>query len=42
MVIGNGLIANQFKSYNNDENILIFASGVSNSSEVNDIEFIRA
>ena len=41
MVIGNGLIANQFKSYNNDENILIFASGVSNSSEVNDIEFIR-
>ena len=41
MVIGNGLIANQFKSYNNDENILIFASGVSNSSEVNDIEFLR-
>jgi len=41
MVIGNGLIANQFKSYNNDEDILIFASGVSNSSEVNDIEFLR-
>lgn len=41
MVIGNGLIANQFKSYNNDENVLIFASGVSNSSEVNDTEFLR-
>lgn len=41
MVIGNGLIANQFISYNNDEDILIFASGVSNSSEVNDIEFLR-
>ena len=41
MVIGNGLIAKQFKSYYNDENVLIFASGVSNSSEVNDFEFLR-
>ena len=41
MVIGNGLIASHFKSYNNDEKVLIFASGVSNSSEANDFEFLR-
>ena len=37
MVIGNGLIANTFKEYNNSEEIVIFASGVSNSNE-KDIE----
>ena len=34
MVIGNGSIANIFKEeFDNDNSIIIFASGVSNSSE---------
>ena len=33
MVIGNGMIANRFMSYKNDEDIIIFASGVSNSKD---------
>ncbi len=32
MILGNGLVANGFKSYENEENYLIFASGVSNSA----------
>lgn len=33
MIVGTGLIANSFKErYDNDDNIIIFASGVSNSS----------
>ncbi|MDR2206611.1 MAG: NAD-dependent epimerase/dehydratase family protein [Flavobacteriaceae bacterium] len=40
MIIGNGLIANLFK--NSDmENIVFFASGVSNSLETNVKEFLR-
>lgn len=41
MVIGNGLIANTFKNYNDNDSIIIFASGVSNSKETNDVEFNR-
>lgn len=41
MVIGNGLIANAFKSFEFDEEIIIFASGVSNSSETLDSNFLR-
>lgn len=33
MVIGNGLISKAFHKYNGDNNIIIFASGVSNSKE---------
>ena len=32
MVIGNGLVANAFSAYKNDDRFLVFASGVSNSA----------
>jgi nucleoside-diphosphate-sugar epimerase len=35
MVIGNGLIAGQFNKYRDNDNVIIFASGVSNSKETN-------
>lgn len=41
MVIGNGLIANAFSEFKNIDNIIIFASGVSNSLETNEKEFER-
>ncbi len=41
MVIGNGMIANMFKKYASVNNVVIFASGVSDSSEVKDIVFLR-
>ena len=41
MVIGNGMIANRFASYKDDDNIFIFASGVSNSKETNEEHFLR-
>ncbi|WP_353777933.1 NAD-dependent epimerase/dehydratase family protein [Winogradskyella sp. 3972H.M.0a.05] len=41
MVIGNGLMAKTFAHYKNDAQILIFASGVSNSLETNDEVFQR-
>lgn len=41
MVIGNGLIASAFSQYKNDDNIIIFASGVSNSSTNKSEEFER-
>lgn len=41
MVIGNGMIANQFISYKNNEDIIIFASGVSNSKESDKENFQR-
>ncbi len=42
MIIGNGLIARAFKSYfENDSDFIVFASGVSNSSEKNFNEFNR-
>ena len=39
MVIGNGLLASAFKHYQNDDNVIIFASGVSNSKETSEAEF---
>ena len=39
MIIGNGLIANGFDKYRYNDDVLIFASGVSNSMENNENEF---
>lgn len=39
MIIGNGMIANIFKDNFKNDDIIIFASGVSNSKEINDEEF---
>lgn len=33
MVIGNGMMANAFKEFENDNSVVVFASGVSNSKE---------
>ena len=41
MIIGKGMIAKAFSSYENNKDILIFASGVSNSKELNKLEFER-
>jgi nucleoside-diphosphate-sugar epimerase len=41
MVIGNGMVAKAFSKYSTDENIIIFASGVSNSKEQRSEEFER-
>lgn len=43
MLVGNGLIASAFKStiFENDSNIILFASGVSNSKEENPDAFVR-
>ena len=41
MVIGNGLLAKSFSNFLDDDSILIFASGVSNSSETRISEFER-
>ena len=42
MIIGNGLLAKFFLSeFHNDENVIIFASGVSNSLTVDPIDFDR-
>lgn len=41
MVIGNGLISSCFKKFINDDNYIIFASGVSNSNEDRDSEYDR-
>jgi nucleoside-diphosphate-sugar epimerase len=41
MVIGNGLIAKAFKEYQNNDSIVIFASGVSDSLQTNRDEFAR-
>ena len=40
MIIGNGLIASLFNEYDK-ENVVFFASGVSNSSETRREEFLR-
>jgi hypothetical protein len=39
MVIGGGLIANSLKEYENSNEIVVFASGVSNSLEISDSQF---
>lgn len=41
MVIGNGMIANRFMNYKNDDSIIIFASGVSNSKDTIEENFLR-
>ena len=41
MIIGRGLIAKAFEKYNNNDNVIIFSSGVSNSLETRDTEFER-
>ena len=42
MIIGNGLISSVFDKNKKDyENYLVFASGVSNSKETNEEQFIR-
>jgi len=41
MVIGNGLLAKAFSSYKDNEDVIIYASGVSNSKEESDYEFER-
>ena len=41
MIIGNGMLATAFSYYKDNEQVVIFASGVSNSREVRDSEFNR-
>ncbi|SRR6266542_659577 len=41
MIIGNGLVANAFKEYEHNDYCLIFASGVSNSSNTDPMAFAR-
>lgn len=41
MVIGHGMLAKLFFGFNNQEDVLIFASGVSNSKEIRNSEFDR-
>tara|TARA_R110000751_G_C13725907_1_gene475970 strand:- start:534 stop:1214 length:681 start_codon:yes stop_codon:yes gene_type:complete len=42
MIIGNGLVASEFKKYAEDyEDCIVFAAGVSSSSETNEDEFTR-
>jgi nucleoside-diphosphate-sugar epimerase len=41
MIVGKGLIAHQLVDYKNSEEVLIFASGVSNSAELKKENFLR-
>jgi nucleoside-diphosphate-sugar epimerase len=41
MIIGNGLLANAFEEFREDDSTIIFASGVSNSKETNLAAFNR-
>ncbi|MEJ2498930.1 MAG: hypothetical protein P8Y46_06430 [Sulfurovaceae bacterium] len=41
MIIGNGMLAHEFSDYKDDNDIIIFASGVSNSGETRESEFER-
>ena len=41
MIIGNGLLARAFDLYTNNHNVIIFASGVSNSMEADPKQFAR-
>lgn len=41
MVLGNGMVANAFRQYDDDNSVIIFASGVSNSKEDDDSKFER-
>lgn len=40
MIVGNGLIANAFREYDTDD-VIFFASGVSNSLEKDEAQFLR-
>ena len=41
MVIGNGMIAKEFENYRDDDNVVIFASGVSDSTNTDNRAFER-
>ncbi len=41
MVVGSGMLAKAFLKYANDNSVIIFASGVSNSKETNEEKFKR-
>ena len=41
MIVGKGFIANQLKEYKENKNIIIFASGVANSKEINPEMFLK-
>jgi len=41
MIVGNGMIATKFKKYEDKDEVLIYASGVSNSNETKYINFSR-
>ena len=41
MVVGNGLLANTFTPFKDNEDVIIFASGVSNSGCVDPVQFKR-
>lgn len=41
MVVGNGLVAQAFEPYHDDRSVIIFASGVSNSTATDPAEFER-
>lgn len=41
MVIGNGMMAHTFEEYISNDEVLIFASGVSNSMQIDEVEFQR-
>ena len=40
-IVGNGLIAKAFKDFNFSKNCVIFASGVSDSADENNLNFER-
>lgn len=41
MVIGNGLLAKRFSAYQSNDNVVIFASGVSDSKTISAASFLR-
>lgn len=41
LIVGNGMLAHEFSDYRDDNDIIIFASGVSNSDEIREGEFKR-
>lgn len=41
MIIGNGMVAKGFQAYEKDNDVLVFASGVSNSANMDETQFLR-
>ncbi|MEO7210677.1 MAG: hypothetical protein ABIY35_07020, partial [Chitinophagaceae bacterium] len=39
MIIGKGMVAKGFRNYEKNDDILVFASGVSNSANTSTVEF---